>query len=387
LDVQLNGKNKEAQVIIITTQCFAPKIGGIESLMTGMAEAMAKRGVEVLVLADGKTHETDHKQKYKIIRFKGWKPLRRLAKARYLEKICNIRNVEAIYADSWKSIEYLREYKEKILVLAHGTEIPKQYWTLMLDLMRFKKNRIIKSYRGVYKILANSSYTKDLMQASLKIDTSLIKIIHPGIDVYNDFITQEDKKNVANIIGKNTPVITTLARIEERKGHIFILNALPVIKEKFPKVLYLIAGKGPYLNNIKKITKEMNLESNVKFLGWITEPEKSLILKKSDLFVMTPTTVGESVEGFGMAYIDASFHGVASIGSDSGGVSDAIIDGKTGLICESGNQKMITEKIFHLLENKKLRESMGANGKLRANENYAWDKKIIEYLNASNYVN
>ena len=52
-------------MIIITTQCFAPKIGGIESLMTGMAEAMAKRGIEVLVLADGKTHETDHKQKYK----------------------------------------------------------------------------------------------------------------------------------------------------------------------------------------------------------------------------------------------------------------------------------------------------------------------------------
>ena len=61
-----------------------------------------------------------------------------------------------------------------------------------------------------------------------------------------------------------------------------------------------------------------------------------------------------------------------------------VIDGKTGLICESGNQKMITEKISHLLENKKLRESMGASGKLRANENYAWDKKIIEYLDASN---
>ena len=146
----------------------------------------------------------------------------------------------------------------------------------------------------------------------------------------------------------------------------------------------MIAGKGPYLEHIRQITKDMNLEKNVKFLGWITEPEKSLILKKSDLFVMTPTTVGESVEGFGMAYIDASFHGVASIGSDSGGVSDAILDNKTGIICESGNQKMITEKILLLLENKKLRENMGANGKLRANENYAWDKKVIEYLNASN---
>ncbi len=387
MDVQLSGKIKEIIVIIITTQCFAPKIGGIESLMTGMAEAMAKRGIEVLVLADGKTHDSDHKQKYKIKRFTGWKPLRRLAKAKYLEKICSSKNVKAIYADSWKSIEYLKKYKKKILVLAHGTEIPKQYWTMMLDLMRFKKNRIVNSYKNVYKILANSSYTKDLMQASLRIDTDLIKIIHPGIDVYDDFITEEDKKNVADIIGNNTPVITTLARVEERKGHKFILNALPEIKQRFPKVLYLIAGKGPYLENIRQITKKMNLESNVKFLGWITEPEKSLILKRSDLFVMTPTTVGESVEGFGMAYIDASFHGVASVGSDSGGVGDAILDNETGIICESGNQRMITEKILLLLENKKLRESMGENGKLRANENYAWDKKIIEYLNASNYVN
>ncbi len=384
MDVQLSGKNKEIKVIVITTQCFAPKIGGIESLMTGMAEAMAKRGVEVLVLADGKTHETDTKQKYKIKRFSGWKPLRRLAKAKYLEKICNSKNVKAIYADSWKSIEYLKKYKKKILVLAHGTEIPKQYWTLMLVLLRFKKNRIINSYKGVHKILANSSYTKDLMQASLKIEANLIKVVHPGIDVYDDFITDEDKVNVAKIIGKKSPVITTLARVEERKGHLFILNALPVIKEKFPNVLYLIAGKGPYLENIKKITKEMNLETNVKFLGWITEPEKSLILKRSDLFVMTPTTVGESVEGFGMAYIDASFHGVASIGSDNGGVSDAILDNKTGIICESGNQKMITEKILLLLENKKMREDMGKYGKLRANENYAWDKKVIEYLDASN---
>ena len=351
--------------------------------MTGMAEAMAKRGIEVLVLADGKTHKTDNKKKYKIKRFTGWKPLRRLAKAKYVEKICDSKNVEAIYADSWKSIEYLKKYRKKILVLAHGTEIPKQYWTVMLDLMRFKKNRIMKSYKGVFKILANSSYTKDLMQASLKIDTNLIQIVHPGIDVYDDFITEEDKKNVTNIISKNSPVITTLARVEERKGHTFVLNALPEIKEKFPKVLYLIAGKGPYLEAIKQITKKKNLESNVKFLGWITEPEKSLILKQSDLFVMTPTTVGESVEGFGMAYIDASFHGVASIGSDSGGVSDAILDNETGIICETGNQKMITENILYLLENKKLRENMGENGKLRANENYAWDKKIIEYLDAS----
>ena len=53
-------------MIIITTQCFAPKIGGIESLMTGMAEAMASSGKQVLVLADGIHQKTDLNKNYKI---------------------------------------------------------------------------------------------------------------------------------------------------------------------------------------------------------------------------------------------------------------------------------------------------------------------------------
>ena len=384
MDVRLSGKNKEIQVIIITTQCFAPKIGGIESLMTGMAEAMAKNGEEVLVLADGKESKDDQRQYYTIKRFSGWKPIRRLRKANYLEKICKNKTVSAIYADSWKSVEYVNKKQKKILVLAHGTEIPKQYWTKMLDLLRFKRNRIKNSYREVFKIIANSSYTKDLMQASLKLNPRDIQIIHPGIDVYNDFISEEDRKNVTKIIADSSPVITTLARIEERKGHKYILNALNEIKNKFPKIVYLIAGKGPYLEEIKKFTSKLKLDDNVRFLGWITEPEKSLILKNSDLFVMTPTEVGESVEGFGMAYIDASFHGLASIGSNSGGISDAIVNNETGIVCDTGNQKMITEKILLLLENEQLRNQLGENGRRRATENYSWIKKVEEYLLAAN---
>ena len=53
-------------MIIITTQCFYPQIGGIEALMTGMAEAMVKSGKNVLVLADGPMNETDNLQVYKI---------------------------------------------------------------------------------------------------------------------------------------------------------------------------------------------------------------------------------------------------------------------------------------------------------------------------------
>ena len=371
-------------MIIITTQCFAPKIGGIESLMTGMAESMASQGKDVIVLADGKDNlERDKKQRYSIKRFNGWKPLRRIRKAVYLEKICKKQEIEFIYADSWKSIEYINKKNKKILVLAHGTEIPKQYWILMIDSLRFKKKRIIRSYQGVHKIIANSNYTKDLMQASLKIEQDRIKIIHPGIDVYRDFISINEEKYVKKIISHRSPVITTLARVEKRKGHKYIINAINELKKQFPNLIYLIAGKGPYLHNIKDYVKKLNLQNEVFFLGWITEPEKSLILKNSDIFAMTPITSGESVEGFGMAFIDAALHGVASLGSDNGGISDAIIDGKTGIVCKSSNQLDITANLKELIENREMRNELGRNGKKIAEEKFSWDKKIHEYLDAT----
>jgi len=372
-------------VIIITTQCFAPKIGGIEALMTGLAENISSLGKDVLVLADGKANlEEDKDKKYSIKRFEGWKPIRKRQKAKYLEKICKEKNIDAIFADSWKSIEHLNKENKKILVLAHGTEIPKQYWTLMFDKFRFKKNRVIKSYKDVYKIIANSHYTRDLMLASLKIDIKKIEIIHPGIDVYHEFISKEEHEYVKNIIYKRNPVITTLARVEKRKGHKFIINAINELKDQFPDLIYLIAGKGPYLNDVRKYVENLNLQKYILFLGWITEPEKSLILKSSDIFAMTPITSGESVEGFGMAFIDAAFHGIAAIGSDSGGIKDAIIDGKTGILCEANNQSDISSKLKKLIENKKLRTELGNNGKKIAEDKFSWKIKVHEYLNAGN---
>ena len=218
------------------------------------------------------------------------------------------------------------------------------------------------------------------MIASLKISSDKINIIHPGIDIYEDFINNEDRSNINNLIKDSSPVLTTLARIEKRKGHKFVINAISKLKSKFPNMLYLIAGKGPYLDEIKKHVRKLRLEKSIIFLGWITEPEKSLVLQNSDIFIMTPTTVGESVEGFGMAFIDAAFHGIASIGTLSGGISDAVINNQTGLLCEEGNQEMITENIDRLLSNKALRNELGANGKFIAKEKYSWKSKVLEYL-------
>tara|TARA_B110000444_G_scaffold244029_1_gene263077 strand:+ start:34 stop:1143 length:1110 start_codon:yes stop_codon:yes gene_type:complete len=365
-------------VIIITTQCFYPKIGGIEALMTGMAEAMAKSGKDIFVLADGIIDKTDKLQNYKIKRFNAWKPIRRTSKANYIKNICDIKNVEAIYADSWKSIEYLKGVNAPIYVLAHGTEIQKNFnsWNFY---KRNKQIRIRSSYSNASKIAANSNYTKELLVESLGINSNKIKVIHPGIDVYDKFIQENTINRVKTIIGNSNPVIVTLARLEDRKGHKIVLDALSSLIHKYPNLLYIIAGDGPNKINIKEHVKKLNLLNNIHFLGWITEPEKSVILRNSDLFVMTPHLERESVEGFGMVFIDAAFHGLATLGTDTGGIPDAIINGKTGLIAKTSDLKDITSKIDDLLSNKDKRQILGKAGLENAKKKFTWERKVQEY--------
>ena len=229
-------------------------------------------------------------------------------------------------------------------------------------------------------IVANSNYTKELIVESLSIDRNIIKVIHPGIDIYEEFIQEKTISKVKNIIADSHPIILTLARLEERKGHKIVLDALSSLKSKYPNFLYIIAGDGPYKSNIKLYVKKLNLINNICFLGWITEPEKSVILKNSDLFVMTPHLHKESVEGFGMVFIDAAFHGLATIGTNTGGIPDAIVDGKTGLIAKTSDFNDITSKIDELLSNSEKRNSLGKTGEENAKDKFTWNHKIREYL-------
>ena len=224
--------------------------------MTGMAEAMAESGKTVLVVADGIKSVNDELGKFSVKRFNQWKPIRRINKAKFIRQKCKDEKIEAIYADSWKSIEYLNNVNVPKIVVAHGTEIQKNYnnWNIY---KRYKQSRIYKSYMLTSKIVANSNYTKELLKETLDIHEEKIKVIHPGIDVYDKFIQQVTTDKIFNIIKGRSPVILTLARLENRKGHKIVLQALAKLISEYPNLLYIIAGDGPAKQDIKKIVSEL----------------------------------------------------------------------------------------------------------------------------------
>ena len=91
------------------------------------------------------------------------------------------------------------------------------------------------------------------------------------------------------------------------------------------------------LINIKELTKELDLGTQVMFFKDIGDDLKNALIAKSNIFVMPSIIHKKSVEGFGIAYVEAAQYGVASLGGKDGGASDAIKHDKTGLICDGNN--------------------------------------------------
>ena len=106
------------------------------------------------------------------------------------------------------------------------------------------------------------------------------------------------------------------------------------------------------------------------------------LMAESNLFLMPSRIEKKSVEGFGIAFIEAASYGVASIGGKDGGAPDAISHKKTGLICDGSDLNSIYDSILDFFKNENYLK-YGKNAK-EFSQNFHWDKIIKNYLKLIN---
>ena len=97
----------------------------------------------------------------------------------------------------------------------------------------------------------------------------------------------------------------------------------------------------------EKLLNELKLNDSVVFLRNIPEKLKFSLIASSNLFLMPTIIDKNSIEGFGISFIEAASYGVASIGGKDGGSSDAISHSNTGLICDGNDLNSIYESILN----------------------------------------
>lgn len=344
----------DVKKILVVTQCYPPAVGGIETLIQGLVDALSYEGHVCDVLADGRG--ISNRQ---VTYFKGFKPLRRFRKKRAVATKLLERSYDAIFCDSWKSVQTIPETHVPIICLAHGSEV-------LPNVSEKKEVQITQSFSRAAVIVPNSTFTAKLVSGFCH--KNKIQIITPGIS----FV---DHPTDPAFSVDGSPVITTICRLEKRKGIDKLIKAIPEIKKHYPFVKLMIAGDGEYLSHLEELAKDY--KKHIVFLGQISEVEKADILRKTDVFAMPVRQEQKSIEGFGLVYLEAALYGVPSLAGSAGGASDAVIDGKTGYICDGDDLSDVTEKLLKLL----------ATNKLDWSENLAdhvagalWPRKINTYL-------
>jgi len=354
---------------LIITRSFPPEIGGMQNLMGGLTKSLSKYYM-IKVFADyhpnNKTY--DELRSFSIERVGGIKIFRKYRKAHLINAyIKNNKNIKGIIADHWKSLELIKTNKKKICLI-HSKEInhPKR---------SYLNNRALKVLNNVDHIISNSQFTKQLAQNN-GINSDLITVINPGVDSLSD-IDEKILKETESLLKDNTPRLITVSRYDKRKNHEKIIMSLRNLKQLYPKIIYISIGDGEEEDNIKKLAKELDLTNQIIFLKGISADIKNALLSKSDIFVMPSIIYKKSVEGFGIAFVEAAQYGVPSIGGKDGGASDAIDHEKTGLICDGNDLDAVYSSINSMLENKKYLEYGRAAKKNSIKFN--WDNIIEEY--------
>ena len=355
---------------IVVTRSFPPEVGGMQNLMWGLTCSIAKYNL-VKVFADFHENYKEHDQKvsFSIDRVAGIKLLRKHRKS-YLvnEFIKKNKNIKGVIADHWKSLELIKTNKKKICLI-HSKEINHNKGSIL-------NKRVLNVLNNVDHVVSNSEYTKNLA-INCGVNSDKITVINPGINQAKE-LNKKTIKEAENLLKNKNPRLITVSRLDKRKNHEKIIMTLRNLKQIYPNIIYTCVGDGDEEENLKQLVKELGLDEQVLFLKKISQDLKNTLLAKSNIFVMPSIVYKKSVEGFGIAFIEAAQYGIPSIGGKDGGASDAILDKETGIVCDGNSLEEVYSSIDSILKDSSYKK-FGVKAKEYAKK-FEWDNTIKEYL-------
>jgi phosphatidylinositol alpha-1,6-mannosyltransferase len=374
--------------ILVFTLEFPPAVGGAQTVSYQLSRHLAQRGVDIHVLALGSPEADafDRRQDFPIARIQVSPTENTIGKLgqklnlwRDLKNAIQDFHPDAVLCGHWDPCAYiargvLAASRKPVpyFLVAHGMEL--------MQLPAFRPSRWLKArlrsfaLQGARAVFAVSEFTRQ-RTIELGVAAKLVRVIPNGVDDAPDIPAPEQEP-----ADRASRVLLTLSRLVPRKGHAVVLRALRQVSERIPGVIYEIVGTGPERERLEQLTRELQLESRVRFHGQVSEDEKRRFLNECDLFVLPCRATPTDFEGFGLVFLEAMQYGKPVIGGLSGGVPEVIRDGETGLLVQPDDPDELARAIVSILESRVKARELGENGRRNVREKYQWDRIAKTYL-------
>jgi len=364
--------------ILVITNDFGPRTGGIETFVMGLLERIVDHKVVVFTSQQGDTSEYDQQwfKKFgvQVIRDRRKILLPSLRVAKRAKEIAQMHNIEVVVFGAAAPLALMapklrKAGVKKIIALTHGHEV---WWARIfpfnLAMKRIGNSVDHLTYLGEF---TRQAISRSLSQKSID---SMVKIA-PGIDTFH-FSPQADATQRRTELGlESKKIIISVGRLVHRKGQDKLIQAFPTIVREIPNAHLLIVGEGPYRAHLEKLVEKLSLKANVTFVGRIFYNDLPSYLSASDVFVMPSRSrfFGLEVEGLGIVYLEASACAIPVVAGVSGGAPDAVQEGITGLCVDGTNIGQIAEAVIHICSDSKRATKMGLAGRNWVIEQWQWE--------------
>ncbi|HKI44161.1 MAG TPA: glycosyltransferase family 4 protein [Balneolales bacterium] len=379
--------------LLMISQDFPPDVGGIQTYCQELADRFVHLTHKFSVVAPDRpdANHFDNKTSYRIYRVSGrnvWLPATSMPT---LHNLVYNAGYNVTFHAQWQTILSSYQARRKgdikaIFCAAHGREL--------LFNVAEPGTRTHKWYDGLRKFFLNeadhffavSNYTADLLQGH-GVACDRITVMPNGTNP-DQFYPGDASEIRERLNLKDTKTILTICRLVRRKGVDTVIRAFSKVVSTHPEAKLIIIGDGEDRQRLETLASDLGVRQSVRFTGWIAHDgmEINQFYNLADIVVMTPRTDPVQVEGFGIVYLEANACGKPVIGSRSGGIPDAVMDGETGLLVDEDNPDQLAEAMKQLLDNPDFAERLGLQGLQRVVDDLNWDAIAKRIFNKIDYI-
>lgn len=168
-------------------------------------------------------------------------------------------------------------------------------------------------------------------------------------------------------------VIAMVAQFIPRKGHRYLFDVIPNLRDSYPHIRVLLFGSGPQEAELYALATRLNLHGTVHFAGFRENLDDFLAC--IDLLVHPATR-----EGLGVAMLKAAAAGVPVLAFDTAGSREAVAHGKTGVLVPCGDVATLQKAIAVLIDEPGMRHEFGAAGRQRMQDEFSIDTMAERHI-------
>jgi phosphatidyl-myo-inositol dimannoside synthase len=352
---------KTSTRVLFVSRRFPPSVGGMQTLAADIDQAL--RGVTEVELLALRASSPIHLAWF--LPFAALRTAASLARGGVSQVVCGDAIAWAAVAPVVKAMGA----KSSVMVMGLDLSFPNPLYQRWIRWTLPRADRVV----AISTATATTAIEHGL-------DRKQVVVVNPGVRIpkIGAGDRADARAELVRRLGLDSErlIVMTLGRLVRRKGvDWFVENVMPQVTRD---ATYLVAGEGPLSEEIEAAVARSGTAASIRLLGRVDAELRELLLRGADISVMPNIPVGGDMEGFGLVAVESACRGALVLAAALEGITDAVVDGETGILVEPGHSERFVETIRALAADRDQLAALAAEYQQEALERFSVDRMARE---------